>query len=376
MRIRAAPSTDAEQIGSWLQGDEQEFVYFERDGSFLWGLHRDGYSAVYSYNSGSWFVAGTQAAALCVDVTGWPEDLEPPASFAWLPDEIDGGHVLVGANRLALLQYADKWEWCKALDHSQQVCLDMQRLSPETITIYRSLRNDNGQIDGPLPWEWHAPEVYYAKTRKYWPDGFDFYETTNEWGAPQTMGQDDWDLRMDFDIRLMELAAADGKCVLFGAFGPGGPPEAAWPGLVRVFRWIDEHGQCSVWPDGSPRYHGYAIHQTFMMPDSVYVPPENYINNLWITHRDIIFRQYAIEHEDYDIANSRAIWIVTEGGWEDYSVPNYPFSCEEVAQGWALTRAHYMENRPWIKGVTIWNFTIPDGHWVDLTACLPLMNFG
>jgi len=276
---------------------------------------------------------------------------------------IAGYHVLVGATENILL-HVDQLGTMKCLTHSEALCLAAKDRNPELKIVYRSLFNQDGMIDGPSNWEWYSPASYYAKLKPYWASGFDYYEYINEWNAPS------WSVRADWEISMMELMGRDHLCGLFGSFGPGNPPMEAWEELLRVFKWIDEN-PCSVWPDGTPKYHGLAIHQTGVMPAWVPLGPDSYIGNIYITHRHEIVADYLRESLGYDLEQFKGPIYVTEMGWENYTIPDEQFSCEEVAAGFAATVELYLHNYLYqlVDGFHLWNLGGAGG-WVDLTNCL------
>jgi hypothetical protein len=253
------------------------------------------------------------------------------------------------------------------LTGSYDLALLARQINPEITVICRSLHNQNGMMDGPLPWEWYSPSVYYAKLTPYLPSGCDYYEFINEWDSVA------WKARADFEIAMLDLFARDGRCALFGSFGPGNPSYEAWNELVRVLRWIDDH------PCGVGRYHGLAWHMTGHMPDTVATLPDSYIRNIHITERDQFVDAVLRANAGYSLRDFRGPIYVTEFGWEDYTIPNQGFTCAQARAGWSLSKKYFEEKSPWITGVLVWNFwnmgspnSVEDGRWVDLSPCLPL----
>jgi hypothetical protein len=171
---------------------------------------------------------------------------------------------------------------------------------------------------------------------------------------------------------MLELMAQDGYCGLAFSPGPGNPPLSAWDDWVHTLRWIDTH-PCGTWPDGSPKYHGLAIHQAGKLPDWVPTSPGNYSKNPWVYRRIELVRDYLLQNKNYDLLDLRGPIYVTELGWEDYTIPNEHFTCEEVRAGLDVTREMFLDDGL-VDGFHIWNFRGPDGFgWVDLTPCLPVI---
>jgi hypothetical protein len=115
------------------------------------------------------------------------------------------------------------------------------------------------------------------------------------------------------------------------------------------------------------------------MPDTVATLPDSYIRNIHITERDQFVDAVLRANTGYSLRDFRGPIYVTEFGWEDYTIRNQGFTCEQVRAGWKVSKDYFVKNSPWITGVLVWNFwnmgspnSVDDGRWVDLTECLPL----
>ena len=278
---------------------------------------------------------------------------------------IDGFHLLVGAVE-TVLYYLDDVATLKSLTHSHTLALVAKEAYPRIVIVYRSLYNNNGQIDGPTTDEWFNPYIYWQKLKPHLVLGFDYYEFINEWGG---VGRD---VIADFNIAMLDYMARDGYCGLAFSEGPGNPEIPAWDEYVRVLRWIDDQ-PCGTWPDGRTKYHGMALHQTGHMPDWVETLPNSYTKNPWIYARLEIVRDFLLANHHYNLADFKGPIYITEMGWTDYTNPNEEFTCEEVKAGLDLTRSEYLATGL-IDGFHIWNFWGENSwRWVDLTPCLPVM---
>jgi hypothetical protein len=60
-------------------------------------------------------------------------------------------------------------------------------------------------------------------------------------------------------------------------------------------------------------------------------------------------------------------------GWQDYTIPNETFTCDQVAACWALTKQMYEQHSPWVWGFNLWNVG-GQTQWVDLTPCLSALD--
>lgn len=74
--IRSAPSLSATILAKWEIGIEATFTEFRFVSPYLWGKTTAGWSAVREDNM--WQVLENEGSAPCVDVPGWPTNLEPP----------------------------------------------------------------------------------------------------------------------------------------------------------------------------------------------------------------------------------------------------------------------------------------------------------
>jgi len=280
---------------------------------------------------------------------------DPTEQCLWIrfpePEKV-GFHLMLGVKR-DVLDYSDRIGTIKATTGAEVVALEAKRRNPQLTIVFRSLLTQDGQVDGPSGGEWYNPAIYYARLRPYLVDGFDYYEFINETRGPSPA------VEADFNIALLDLLGRDGKCGL--AFSPAlGTPELdAWVEWARVIDWIAEH------PCGT-RYHGLALHQPGIMPDDIQTLPESYLRNLWITHRHLLINQVlrgALDDFPGPI-------YITELGWEDYTIPNQAFSCDQVARALRATDDFYQDS--FVTGFHVWNFG-GQGQWVDLTHCLPVL---
>lgn len=360
INIRALPSLAGTVVTTWAPGIEKTLLEFRDAENYLWARSDLGWSVIRLQTTGTWWVAGTAGAGECEDVIGWPDDLTPPVEIA---RELTGFHLIVGANN-TVEGYSHQIGNMKATTHTAVIAREMKAINPDMYIIYRSLHTKRGMVDCPEAWQWTSTATYWTELKPFLEYGFDWYEFENECDPVS------WTAWEQHSIEMLTYMARDGYCGLFGSFGPGWPPFEAWPHVMRVLQWIDNH-PCSIWPDGSPKYHGHAYHSSGMMPPGIYVPPGSYLLNEWITRRDVKFNDW-LKTQGYSLEQFKGPVFVTELGWSDYSIPNYIYSCEETAAGWAFTRADYIQNRTWITGVNIWTLTRDgDPRFTNLTPCLP-----
>jgi hypothetical protein len=358
IRVRSAPQIVAwNAIGVVL---DQNIIYPE-------GYYDDPYYRWYYFwfeNQWGW-TANQLDEPNSGNQDGWYTQLGPCDDLIEMHPMIDGFHLLIGAQEVTL-NYLPFVVTLKSLTHSDNLTKLAKQIKPSVVTVYRSLYNCHGQIDGPLLDEQRNADLYWACLRPFLPAGSDYYEVINEWGFESRAQEADW------HIRLLELMAGDGYCGLAFSDGPGNPEILAWDEYVRVLRWIDDH-PCGKWPSGRLKYHGIALHQSGKLPDWVSTLPDNYSKNVWVYNRHQIVDLYLRANFDYSLEDFKGPIYITEMGFEDYTIPNEEFTCEEVKSGLIETRYLYRLTNI-IDGFHLWNFWGSNSiGWVELTACLPVI---
>jgi hypothetical protein len=163
---------------------------------------------------------------------------------------------------------------------------------------------------------------------------------------------------------MMELAAADGRCLLLFSFAPGNPGNAAWKQLQPALDYALTH------PCRPGKYHGIALHQPGYAPAGLLKDP--WVNNPYISgaHR-LAFRD--LFQGKYTHGNPRLEVIITEIGWDTgrKDDPNLA-TCEQLALAIPVTNAAYKDDGI-VTGWALWSVGGGGTVWVDRTACLPLV---
>lgn len=110
INARQHPSVTANVTGLWGSGEEAAMGAFSTGQGYLWGHHDLGWSVVAVYTPGAivadWWVDGTQAAALCTLVEGWPDGLQPPAPIA-KSDMAIGFFCMPNCNAMEIVEAAN-----------------------------------------------------------------------------------------------------------------------------------------------------------------------------------------------------------------------------------------------------------------------------
>ncbi len=250
VRVRSTPSTSGAIVGTVGQGANIMALEFRAVGSYLWARHGDGrWSAVYNYGDKSWWFDVYESAEVCQDVPGWDTSISLPSPIA---REIQVGlHVLVGANAAPIMATLGSWGLIKCLSSSWNICEQAKAAKPGIVTVYRTLTL------GDCPGNWDSPDSWWFLQRQSWVGiNADYYEFMNECIA-------DWSQMSAFAIRMMELAAADGRCLLLFSFAPGNPATLDWLKLKPALDYALTH------PCQPGRYHGVALHQPGYAPPAL-----------------------------------------------------------------------------------------------------------
>jgi len=319
----------------------------------------------------TWWVDGHEGTSeTCVDVPGWPEGLEPPEPIVLWPTF--GLHILLGAEwePLEAFGIAEKMGTAKALSMTGWFGPRLLEANPDIVLVYRSLYVDDLMRDCPYIHEWFNADLYYEQISRHWPPGWDYYEIMNECPPP---GADDFEWMVEFHIDLAERAAADGRCILAFSFPPGNPLLEYWDVLAAYIEWAAEH-PCGVWPDGTPKYHGLALHQTGYMAGPYWPQdPDSWINNPWIAGRDIKVNAQLAQDGHMTLDTFPGPVFLTEWGYTDGYSGNWSqtFSCEEIAAGVKESLRQYKSDHPWITGAHLWTYGDGGGgQWSSVEACV------
>ena len=282
---------------------------------------------------------------------------------------LEGGlHILQVANGGLISQYAGAFQTFKCLNGTEAICLALKRQNPSVTIVFRSLHVQDGMRDCPNVAEWYSPSIWWNKLRPYLPDGFDYYEVINECGAPY----DDYAQMAKFHIEVAKMANREGKAILAFSFPAGNPPLPAWSALLEYLKWAD----ANPLPNG--RRNGVAWHTAFYAPAGIPLRPNSWINNAWVAGRDLLIRDYLKANHNYDLAGFRGPIYVTEIGVRDgYSGDwNDTWTCGQLQQMWAATKAEYLARHPWITGWHYWNIGGSGTRWSNDEPCLAQLAAG
>jgi hypothetical protein len=362
--IRSGPGTSYGILAKWNYGEEGMFTEFTVGESYLWGHLDRGWVVVRSGNS--WWVYGTEGTDLCAEVPGWPAGLDPPPVIVANPltgSTRAGIHFAWFSDHTKAAQTAPYIGVVKCLTLSGSMCTTVEQANPDVVTVFRDVRSEcptREQI-------YTDPDGYYDRLNLLWAEhpNYDYYEIQNECSGLH--GQTDFATLAQFNIRVAERAATDGKCILALSSYPGSPELDEFIQLVPYFKWIDEH-PCGEWIKGVPKYHGLATHATGYCPFPT--PQYPWVGWVWVAGRHTLFAESVAQVTGYQIKNKNWPWLVTELGFtygqdEDENA----FTTEELRACISET-TEVLTEQGIINGYAVWNVG-KLGQWLDYVNYLP-----
>jgi hypothetical protein len=315
------------QTGTWQSGTSGTFDFFAQSGAYFWAQWADGrgWSAVYDTVAREWLVVGILESELCPDVTGWSDDLIPPAPIA-ARTVLDGPHCLLGGGCSVTLNYVTRMSTFKSLEGTFDIGLRAQERNPRLVSVCRIFADRPEQAD------YDNPERYYAKIAPRLPTWCQYVEIENEHTGPQ-QGFEYW---AQWSIRMAQLFnARRNQAVLAFGFGPGNPSMPDMVKLVDYMRWSDNH------PLSDGRYNGIAMHAAAF---ATFEPPAiaTWINNAWYTTErwTELGRAVLLANTGYDMAGRRFALAATEVGLSDgYSGTwSYIWTCDQITDAYRETK--------------------------------------
>ena len=101
IRLRAAPTTGASILGTLTYGTLQTVYEWQQGGGYFWARNEKGWFA--TYQSSWWILGVSDQTEICVDVPGWPDNMEPPAPVVMSP--MVGFKTVPGASASVLVEF-------------------------------------------------------------------------------------------------------------------------------------------------------------------------------------------------------------------------------------------------------------------------------
>jgi hypothetical protein len=267
-----------------------------------------------------------------------------------------GLHLLGGADRGAVLAFVQRMKdsgyplgTVKGVSGTEDLLAAIKAISPETVTVFRTLHTPWGIRDCPLTTT--DDPVYEAQV---WMDGIlgwmtgahaDYYEIINECDPDPA-----W--MVPFTIEAMRIAGNGGVCILGFSFGTGMPDVDTYVDYWPVYQFALAN------PCQPRRYHGIALHAYGVNPQTLVSESGDYLG---LRYRLFYDQLLAV----YPGAANIPLYITEAGpGSGGTALP-----CDVVARD-VIQYTQQLEADPYVKGFHLWNVG-QGGLWVDYTACLP-----
>ncbi len=245
----------------------------------------------------------------------------------------------------------------KGLNGTEGLLDEIKRISPETVIVYRSLHNSEGDRDCPASYEAlldpnNLPDPvelarrWYAGYKGYWDQvDADYYEYINEC-TPSVA----W--LAQFSIEMMRLANEEGRCLLLFSFSGGHPEMDEFDALLPAYRYAVEH------PCQPGRTHGIALHAYSSADDQ---PASE--ADVWVTRRHRIMHERLLA--TLPEAANLPVYITEMGIGGGTIMP----PCDMIVRD-VLQYTYQLEADPYVKGFHLWSVGT-GAQWYDVTPCLP-----
>jgi hypothetical protein len=240
----------------------------------------------------------------------------------------------------------------KGLNGAEDVLRQAKQISPQTVTVFRSLVTSDGLRDCPADL---GTTDDMATSAKRWMDSLapywvsinaDYFEYMNECGSTA-------DRETQFAIEMMKLANAQGRCLLLFSFTAGQPDLSEIDAYLPALKFAAEN------PCQPGRTHGIAMHES------------SFQDNVMLSEGDpfLAFRHRKL-HETLlaKLPEAAALPIyITEAGVGGGGYLNTP-TCEMTVRD-IVQYTYLAESDPYVRGFEWWSIGSGTPYY-DLTSCL------
>lgn len=241
----------------------------------------------------------------------------------------------------------------KGLNSTEPMLNRIEQISPQTVTVFRSLNTADGFGDCPadifeLPDPVATAQRWYAHFESQW-DGVnaDYFEYMNECPAPLS-----W--LAEFSIEMMRQANQDGHCLLLFSFPGGNPDMGVFNELLPAYQYAVDH------PCAPGRTHGISLH-AYSTEDHLLASE----SDKWLVMRHRIIEERL--KLTLPAAADLPVYITEFGIGGGTIMP----ACETLIRD-AMQYMYQIEEDPYVKGVHLWNVGT-GAQWYDITPCLPAL---
>jgi hypothetical protein len=271
-----------------------------------------------------------------------------------------GLHVLNGTRDTEVLSFVRRMldsghpvGTVKGMNSTENLLNQIEEISPQTVTVYRSMLSSDGFGDCPVDVR-KSPDP--AETARRWMDGLepywsqvnaDYYEVVNE--CPTTL---QW--LNDFMIEVMKIANERGRCLLLFSFSGGTPDMGEFNTVLPAYQYAVEH------PCQPGRTHGIAMH-AYSMEDGQMLSGAD----KWIARRFEIVHDRLLQV--YPPGADLPVYVTEAGIGGGQTFPG----CDVVIKD-ALLYSYQVELDPYVKGFHLWSVGTGTG-WYDISSCLPAL---
>lgn len=243
----------------------------------------------------------------------------------------------------------------KGLNGTEDFLEQVKQVSPQTVTVYRSLIGADGLsdcpqdiYDGVFPDPVAEAERWIRGLEPYWSQvDADYYELMNECPAPLSWIN-------DFSIEAMKIANAQGRCLLLFSFPGGTPQMSEFDQLLPAYRFAVEN------PCQPGRHHGIAMH-AYSLEDNQLTSESSV--HIALRHRVLEERLQRVYPEGLTLP----VFITEFGIGGGTIMP----SCEMITQD-VLQYTYQLEEDPYVVGFHLWSVGY-GAQWYDITPCLPVL---
>lgn len=335
VNYRSSPSVSGSLLGTAVSGTTIKPLQIGSDSSYVWAQWNNGSALVWSViNNGSWWVRGINNVEPCVDVPGWPSNLNPPTPQVQ-NNFLLGIHALFSFDPNVIARNLDIYGAVKGVDAP---AADKLRNLNARIKVLRfweagDCPADNVPYEAFLSWQIQAMERY---------PGIDFYEYNNECFAsfdPQ------------FAIRAMEMMIPKGLCPLILTWSGGWGEINQWLDMKPAFDYALSH-PCGTWPNGSIKYVGIALHayDLGMGLDSIW----GNLRYTWLCDLTP------------GVCETLGVYFTEWGG--SYTDETAPVDCNQMLNDylWAI---NYYSNDSRVRAIFQWSMG-GGTQWRDVTPCV------